>query len=191
MAMCGVFSRSSRFSDVSREWHPILIMTDSFSTSSPTLTPFGDSDFLLEEIDAFPALEDDPTSPEVDHSYYNPKGDILLLEAFLNDDPSLPPHTQGNYLPEIEKKLKVCEAKTIKFQFDNLRDLSVEDKRDLIMVFKGHTKRAIHLGKLSGLKGIQPEFYTHKILWKEDYTPAVQTKDGESKKSQMSSKRSG
>ncbi|GJW66883.1 reverse transcriptase domain-containing protein [Tanacetum coccineum] len=83
------------------------------STSSPTLTPFGDSDFLLEEVDAFLALEDDPTSSEVDDSYYDPEGDILLLEAFLNDDPSLPPPTQGNYLPKIRKELKVCEAKTI------------------------------------------------------------------------------
>ncbi|GKE10806.1 reverse transcriptase domain-containing protein, partial [Tanacetum coccineum] len=42
------------------------------STSSLTLTPFGDSDFLLlEEADAFLALEDDPTSPEVDDSYYD------------------------------------------------------------------------------------------------------------------------
>ncbi|GJU93448.1 reverse transcriptase domain-containing protein [Tanacetum coccineum] len=64
-----------------------------------------DSDFLLEEVDAFLALEDDPTLPEVDHSYYDPEGDILLLEAFLNDDPSLPPPTQGNYLPEIQKEL--------------------------------------------------------------------------------------
>ncbi|GKF99771.1 hypothetical protein Tco_0301462, partial [Tanacetum coccineum] len=33
-------------------------------TSSPTLTPFGDSDFLLfEEADSFLAIEDDPTSP--------------------------------------------------------------------------------------------------------------------------------
>ncbi|GJS05363.1 hypothetical protein Tco_0632908 [Tanacetum coccineum] len=48
---------------------------------------------FLEEVDAFLALEDDPTSPEVDHSYYDPEGDILLLEAFLNDDPSLPPPT--------------------------------------------------------------------------------------------------
>ncbi|GKC96084.1 reverse transcriptase domain-containing protein [Tanacetum coccineum] len=63
------------------------------STSSPTLTPFGDIDFLLEEVDAFLALEDDPTSPKVDDSYYDPKGDILLLESFLNDDPSLPPPT--------------------------------------------------------------------------------------------------
>ncbi|GKF40925.1 hypothetical protein Tco_0124267, partial [Tanacetum coccineum] len=34
--------------------------------SSPTLTPFGDSNFLLlEEADAFLVLADDPTSPEV------------------------------------------------------------------------------------------------------------------------------
>ncbi|GKC16702.1 reverse transcriptase domain-containing protein [Tanacetum coccineum] len=44
---------------------------------------------------------DDPTSPEVDDSYYDLEGDILLLEAFLNDDPSSPSPTQGNYLPEI------------------------------------------------------------------------------------------
>ncbi|GJS45952.1 hypothetical protein Tco_0596073 [Tanacetum coccineum] len=60
-----------------------------------------DNDFLLEEVDAFLALEDDPTSPEVDDSYYDLEGDILLLESFLNDDPSLSPPTQGNYLPEI------------------------------------------------------------------------------------------
>nr|GFA12530.1 reverse transcriptase domain-containing protein [Tanacetum cinerariifolium] len=48
-------------------------------------------DFLLEEVDAFLALKDDPTSQEVDQSYVDTEGDILLLEAFLNDDPSLPP----------------------------------------------------------------------------------------------------
>ncbi|GJW21810.1 hypothetical protein Tco_0032432 [Tanacetum coccineum] len=53
-------------------------------------------DFLLEEVDAFLALEDDPTSPEVDDSYYDPEGDILLLESFLNDDPSLPLPTPRN-----------------------------------------------------------------------------------------------
>ncbi|GJR08898.1 reverse transcriptase domain-containing protein [Tanacetum coccineum] len=54
------------------------------SNSSPTLTPFGDSDFLLlEEADAFLALADDPTSPEVDESYYDPEGDIIILEALL------------------------------------------------------------------------------------------------------------
>nr|GFC95715.1 reverse transcriptase domain-containing protein [Tanacetum cinerariifolium] len=43
------------------------------------------------EVDAILALEDDPTLLEVDQSYVDTEGDILLLEAFLNDDPSLPP----------------------------------------------------------------------------------------------------
>ncbi|GKE51985.1 reverse transcriptase domain-containing protein, partial [Tanacetum coccineum] len=159
------------------------------STSSPTLTPFGDSDFLLEEVDAFLALEDDPTSPKVDDSYYDPEGDILLLESFLNDDPSPPPN-QGNYLPEIRKELKICEAKTDKSSIDEppevelkdlpphleyaflegdnklpviiAKDLSVEEKAALIKVLKSH-KRAI-AWKLSDIKGINLEFCTHKIL---------------------------
>ncbi|GKG40377.1 hypothetical protein Tco_0467154, partial [Tanacetum coccineum] len=99
------------FSNVIASGNPTPYYDRIVSTSSPTFTPFGDSDFLLEEVDAFLALEDDLTSPEVDASYYDPKGDILLLESFLNDDPSLPPPTQGNYFPKIQKELKVCEAK--------------------------------------------------------------------------------
>ncbi|GJU45828.1 reverse transcriptase domain-containing protein [Tanacetum coccineum] len=54
---------------------------------------FGDSDFLLfEEADSFLALEDDPTSSEVDPTYQDPEGDILLLEAILNSEP--PPPSQ-------------------------------------------------------------------------------------------------
>ncbi|GJX61047.1 reverse transcriptase domain-containing protein, partial [Tanacetum coccineum] len=89
------------------------------STSSTTLTPFGDSDFLLlEEADAFLALEDDPTSPEVVDSYYDSNGDILLLKEILNSDHSPSPPNQGNYLPKIRKELKVCEAKTDKSSID-------------------------------------------------------------------------
>ncbi|GJT34622.1 reverse transcriptase domain-containing protein [Tanacetum coccineum] len=151
-------------------------------------------------FDAFLALEDDPTSSEVDDSYYDPEGDILLLESFLNDDPSLPPPTQGTYFLKIQKELKVCEAKTDKssineppevelkdlpphleyafLEGDNklpviiAKDLSVEEKAALIKVLKSH-KRAIGW-KLSDIKGINPEFYTHKILMEEDYKLAVQ-----------------
>ncbi|GJU56147.1 hypothetical protein Tco_1229861 [Tanacetum coccineum] len=79
------------------------------------------------EVDAFLALEDDPTSPEVDDSYYDPEGDILLLESFLNDDPSLSSPTQGNYLPEIRKELKVCEAKTDKSSIDEPPEVELKD----------------------------------------------------------------
>ncbi|GJU99160.1 reverse transcriptase domain-containing protein [Tanacetum coccineum] len=106
------------FSDVIASGNPTPGYDPIVSNSSPTLTPFGDSDFLLlEEADAFLALADDPTSPEVDESYYDPEGDILILEALLNSDPSPPPN-QGNYLPEIRKELKLCEAKTAKSSID-------------------------------------------------------------------------
>nr|GEX68063.1 reverse transcriptase domain-containing protein [Tanacetum cinerariifolium] len=78
------------FSDVILIGNPTSYYDPIVSTTSPTLTPFENSDFLLEEVDTFLAIEDDPTSPEVDQSYLDPEGDILILEAFLNDDPSLP-----------------------------------------------------------------------------------------------------
>nr|GEY00949.1 reverse transcriptase domain-containing protein [Tanacetum cinerariifolium] len=57
------------FSDVIASGNPTPYYDLIVSTTSSTLTPFGNSDFLLEEVDAFLALEDDPTSLEVDQSY--------------------------------------------------------------------------------------------------------------------------
>nr|GFA61278.1 reverse transcriptase domain-containing protein [Tanacetum cinerariifolium] len=54
------------FFDVIASGNPTPYYDPIVSTSFPTLTPFRDSDFLLEEVDALLALEDDPTSPEVD-----------------------------------------------------------------------------------------------------------------------------
>nr|GEZ61598.1 reverse transcriptase domain-containing protein [Tanacetum cinerariifolium] len=56
------------FSDVIASGNPTPYYDPIVSTTSPTLTPFKNSDFLLEEADAFPALEDDSTSSEVDQS---------------------------------------------------------------------------------------------------------------------------
>ncbi|GJZ03309.1 reverse transcriptase domain-containing protein [Tanacetum coccineum] len=67
------------FSNVIASGNPTPYYDPIVSTSSLTLTPFGDSDFLLfEEADSFLAIEDDPTSPKVDPTYYDPDGDILL-----------------------------------------------------------------------------------------------------------------
>nr|GEW61202.1 reverse transcriptase domain-containing protein [Tanacetum cinerariifolium] len=54
-------------------------------------------------------------------------GDILLLEAFLNDDPSLPPPNQGKYLPQVRKELKICEAKNDKSLIDEPPDVKLKD----------------------------------------------------------------
>nr|GEW73241.1 hypothetical protein [Tanacetum cinerariifolium] len=106
---------------------------------------------------------------QIDQSYLDPEGDILFFEAFLNDDPSLPYLTQGNYLPEVRKELKICDDK---LPVIIAKDLSVEEKTALITVLKSH-KRAI-AWKLSDIKGIDLEFCTHKILMEEDFKPAVQ-----------------
>nr|GEZ59987.1 reverse transcriptase domain-containing protein [Tanacetum cinerariifolium] len=68
--------------------NPIHFYDPIISGTPPTLTPFGESDFFLEEVDAFLAIEDEPTSSQFPQSYLDPEGDILLLEAFLNDDHS-------------------------------------------------------------------------------------------------------
>ncbi|GJX31765.1 hypothetical protein Tco_0241620 [Tanacetum coccineum] len=162
------------FSNVISSGNPTPYYDPIVSTTSPTLTPFGDSDFLLfEEADSFLAIEDDPTSPEVDPTYYDPDGDILLLEAILNSDPSPPPPNQGNYFLETRKDLKICEANSsVNEPVIIAKDLKNEEKAALIEVLKSH-KRAI-AWKLSDIKGIDPEFCTHKILMEEDYEPTVQ-----------------
>nr|GFB08336.1 hypothetical protein [Tanacetum cinerariifolium] len=47
----------------------------------------GESDFFL-EVDAFLAVEDEPTSSQFLKSYLDPEGDMLLFEVFLDDDHS-------------------------------------------------------------------------------------------------------
>nr|GEY42237.1 retrovirus-related Pol polyprotein from transposon 17.6 [Tanacetum cinerariifolium] len=183
---------SANYSDMTAKRIDIIDM--------PVKNILRNSDFLLEEVDAFLSIEDEPTSSEFHQSYLDPEGDILLLEAFLNDDPLLPPPNQRNYMSKVRKELKICEAKTDKSSVDEptvvelkvlpphleyaflegedklpviiAKDLSVEEKTALITVLKSH-KRAI-AWKLSDIKGINPEFFTHKIRMKEDFEPTVQ-----------------
>nr|GFA31606.1 reverse transcriptase domain-containing protein [Tanacetum cinerariifolium] len=93
------------------------VFSNSFQSFLSHLERMLKSDFLLEEVDAFLAIEDDPASFEFYQPYLNPEGDILLLEAFLNDDPS-PLPSQGNYLSEVLKELRICEAKSDKSLVD-------------------------------------------------------------------------
>nr|GEU99871.1 reverse transcriptase domain-containing protein [Tanacetum cinerariifolium] len=160
------------FFDVIASSNPTPYYDPIVSTTSLTLTLFGDSDFLLEEVDAFLGLEDDPTLPKVDQSYFDTEGDILLLEVFLNDDPSLPPPNQGIICLKFERNLKFMKLKLINHQLMSLPRFSDEEKTALITVLKSH-KRAI-AWKLSDIKGINLEYCTHKIRMEEDFKPAVQ-----------------
>nr|GFA20739.1 reverse transcriptase domain-containing protein [Tanacetum cinerariifolium] len=115
-------------SDTTTSGNPTLYDDPIVSTTSPTLTLFGDSDFLLfEEANAFLGLEDDPNSPKFDPSYYNPEGDILLVEAILNSEPLPPLPNHDQYLPSFKKELKVCEIKTVKSSVDEPPVIELKD----------------------------------------------------------------
>nr|GEU34460.1 DNA-directed DNA polymerase [Tanacetum cinerariifolium] len=98
--------------------------------------------------------------------YYDPivsatSPTLLLEEPPLVGLKVLPPHLEYAFL-EGDDKLPVIIAK----------DLNVEEKIALISVLKSH-KRAI-AWKLSDIKGINLEFYTHKILMEDDFEPTIQ-----------------
>ncbi|GJS49499.1 hypothetical protein Tco_0599620 [Tanacetum coccineum] len=186
------------FSEVSANGNSTPYFEPIVDTTSPTLTPFEGSDFILEEIEA--ELSDTSYKSGIDDAECDLEKDILLLEAILNSEPLSPLPNHANYFPEVRKELKNCEAKTDETSIDEpsevelkdlpphleyaflegdnklpviiAKDLSVGEKAALIKVLQSH-KRAI-AWKLSDIKGINPEFCTHKILMEEDYTPAVQ-----------------
>nr|GEX58433.1 hypothetical protein [Tanacetum cinerariifolium] len=116
------------FFDVTTSGNPTPYDDPIISTTSPTLTPFGDSDFLLfEEADAFLGQEDDLDSPKISPFYYDPEGDILLLEVILNSKPLPPLPNHEQYLPSFKKYLNVCEAKTVKSSVDEPPEVELKD----------------------------------------------------------------
>nr|GFB32807.1 hypothetical protein [Tanacetum cinerariifolium] len=120
-------------------------------------------------------------------------------EALLNNDPE-PLSNQKDFFSTLHKDLKVVEPKNQSFKDeppevklkefpphleyaflgDNgkwpviiVKDLSSNEKTALINVLK--TRKKAIAWKLTDIKGIDPEFCSHKILLEEDYSPKVQS----------------
>nr|GEZ15180.1 reverse transcriptase domain-containing protein [Tanacetum cinerariifolium] len=185
------------FSDVANEvstpyYEPVV------ANSSPTLTPFNESDFYLEEIEN--CLNDDSNSEEIEDSEFEMERDILILEALLNSDPEPPLPNQKHYFPEAHNDLKVVEPKNQssddeppKVELKELpphleyaflgenekwpviisKDLNINEKTAFIDILKS-LKKAISW-KLTNIRGIDLEFGSYKILLEEDYSPKVQS----------------
>nr|GEU71143.1 reverse transcriptase domain-containing protein [Tanacetum cinerariifolium] len=142
--------------------NPTLSMELIVSTSSPTLTPFEDKGDIL-HLEEF--LNDDLSSPPL------PPQELKVVEpknekSYINEPPvvelkDLPPHLEYAFLKGNDK-LPIIISK-------NLKD---EEKTALIKVLKSH-KQAL-AWQLSDIKGINLEFYTHKILMKNNFKPSVQ-----------------
>nr|GEY44475.1 reverse transcriptase domain-containing protein [Tanacetum cinerariifolium] len=124
--------------------------------------------WFSEEADAFIAIDDETISPEIDATYYDPKGDILILEALLNNDPSPPLPNQGDCFPEVHNDLKVIEPK------ENDKSSNDEPPEVELKDLPPHLEYAF-LGDNNKWPGIDPEFCSHKILLEEDYTSKVQS----------------
>ncbi|GJW08384.1 reverse transcriptase domain-containing protein [Tanacetum coccineum] len=155
------FSDSVAYNNPSPYHDPIV------STSSSTLTPFD------EKIDA---------------TYYDPEGDILILDALLNNLKVVEPKKSSleyatsyepkDELPEVELKELPPHLEYAFLEENNKlpviisKDLSQDEKTSLINVLKNR-KQAI-AWKLSDIRGIDPEFCSHKILLEDDYEPSVQ-----------------
>ncbi|GJU84921.1 reverse transcriptase domain-containing protein [Tanacetum coccineum] len=175
------------FSNNSSGGNPTTTFKPIISDSFLSITPFEESDFILEEIEAF--LKDDSISPEIDHADYDPEGDICLIEKLLNNDPfQLPPMDLKEVTkakssieepPELELKdlpshLEYAYLEgTDKLPVIIAKGLKDDEKEALLKVLKSH-KRAI-AWKITDIKGIDPRFCTHKILMEEDYKPTVQS----------------
>nr|GFB45190.1 reverse transcriptase domain-containing protein [Tanacetum cinerariifolium] len=152
-----------------------------------------------EEADAFIAIDDEPISSNIDATYYDPEGDILILEVLLNNDPE-PLSNQKDFFSTLHKYIKVIEPKNQSFEDeppevelkelpphleyaflgDNgkwpviiTKNISSSEKTAFINVLK--TRKKAIAWKLTDIKGIDLEFCSHKILLEEDYSSKVQS----------------
>nr|GEZ12735.1 DNA-directed DNA polymerase [Tanacetum cinerariifolium] len=149
------------FSDVANE-----VSTPHFepidSNSSPPLTPFNEKALLKSDPEPLPNQK---------HYFFEAHNDLKVVEpkndkSSDNEPPEvelkeLPPHLKYAFLGENNKWPVIIS-----------KDLSVNEKSAFIEVLKSR-KKAI-AWKLTDIRGIDPEFCSHKILFEDDYSPKVQ-----------------
>nr|GEX77725.1 reverse transcriptase domain-containing protein [Tanacetum cinerariifolium] len=185
------FSRNFESGNPTPAAEPII------ARSSPSLTPFEGGNFILEEIESHDSVpreinfedisdffstfpiplencdffikktERFTSVPEFETFIFDPEeknADVSLPKyecSIRKEIFDLPSHLEYAFLEGIDK-LPVIIAK----------DLKDDEKERLIKVLKSY-KHAI-AWKLSDIKGIDPQFCTHKILMEDDFKPAVQ-----------------
>ncbi|GJU52785.1 reverse transcriptase domain-containing protein [Tanacetum coccineum] len=110
------------------------------------------------------------------------EGDILLLEAILNSEPLPPLPNHEQYMPGVRKELKLCEAKS---SVDEPPEVELKELpphleyaflEALLKVPQVHNRPS--LGNSREIKGVSPEFCTHKILMDEDYEHLCKSQRG-------------
>nr|GEZ88810.1 reverse transcriptase domain-containing protein [Tanacetum cinerariifolium] len=120
-----------------KDVQPSVVQTEtSIPNSEPVIAP------VIEPVAAPVSAPKPNQKPSIPYP-----GGHTSVRVFLNDDPSLPPMIQRNYMHEVRKELKICKAKTNKSSVD---ELPVVELKDL------------------------PPHLEYAFLKEEDFTPAVQ-----------------
>nr|GEU38810.1 putative reverse transcriptase domain-containing protein [Tanacetum cinerariifolium] len=110
---------------------------------------------VVSEEDYFPSVRKDLKVVEPKNQSY----DDVPPEVELKE---LPPHLEYAFLGDNEKWPVIIT-----------KDLNVNEKTALINVLKSRKKEIAW--KLTYIRGIDPEFYSHKILLQEDFSQKVQS----------------
>ncbi|GKB43039.1 reverse transcriptase domain-containing protein [Tanacetum coccineum] len=145
---------------------PLILGRPFLRTACALIDVYGDKLTLRVDDEAitFKLLNDDPSSPLPSKELH--VEELKIVKSAI-DDPlelelkDLPSHLEYAFL-EGTDKLPVIIAKNLK----------KDEKVQLLKVLKSH-KRAI-AWKISEIKGIDPQFCTHKILMEDDSKPAIQ-----------------
>nr|GEX52014.1 reverse transcriptase domain-containing protein [Tanacetum cinerariifolium] len=157
------FQYNPKSSNPTLVFDPIIYESD-FSkepivkSSSPTLTPFGKSDFFLKEIEDF--LNDLSIPTEIDNYLYDPEGDILFLEKLLNEDPFQLPPMDLKLAKETKAKSSIEEPSELELKAlpSHLEYTFLEESNKLLVIIA------------KDLKDVEKE-----ALIKEDYKSTVKS----------------
>ncbi|GJR68628.1 hypothetical protein Tco_0014693 [Tanacetum coccineum] len=93
---------------------PKLVTANTASTSGSGTLPGNTVTNPKEDLkDAWPSWCEAINLMPYSSMEKDPEGDILILEAILNSEPPPPLPNHEQYMPEVRKELKLCEAKTV------------------------------------------------------------------------------
>nr|GFC97566.1 hypothetical protein [Tanacetum cinerariifolium] len=117
-----------------------------------------------------------PTLTAFNETHNDLKVIELKNDKSFDDEPpevelkELPPHLEYAFLGENNKWPVIIS-----------KDLTINEKSALIEFLKSRKKTIAW--KLTDIRGIDPEFCSHKILLEDDYSPKVQSEKGQPKDS--------
>nr|GEU90870.1 reverse transcriptase domain-containing protein [Tanacetum cinerariifolium] len=151
------------FGDVIELYHSILIKRYSANYDAESINRIDVIDVAYEEYSqGILGFSDEPISSEIDDSYYDSEGDILLLEEILNDDSASPPllPQELKFVEPKNEKSSIDEAPVVelkdlpphleyafleggdKLPIITAKDLKDEEKTALIKVLKSHKQKS-------------------------------------------------